>query len=185
MGITIHFKGKLNSPDLTTFFLEEVEDIAKSMEWDYTVFSESNDEKPAPKGLFIQPHPNSELLQFMVDKKGHLRNAVMLEHFEKNKDSTYYNSIKTQFAPIEIHIAVIKLLKYLKQKYISNLQVWDEGDYWQTGDAKLLHEKFDFLNKKLDEFESILNTIEFKVNDTAKSVADKIEQVLKRRWRNK
>ncbi|MCF6358821.1 MAG: hypothetical protein L3J54_13550 [Draconibacterium sp.] len=185
MGITIHFKGKLNSPGLTTPFLEEVEDIAKSMEWNYTVFQESNDEKPAPKGLFIQPHPNSEFLQFMIDKKGHLRNAVMLEYFEENKDSTYYNSIKTQFAPIEIHIAIIKLLKYLKQKYISNLEVWDEGDYWQTGDAKILYEKFDFLNNKLNEFESILNSIEFEKNDTAQSVVDKIEQVLKRRWKKK
>ena len=181
MGITIHFKGKLNTPDLTTSFLEEVEDIAKSMEWNYTVFPESKDGKPAPKGLFIQPHPNSEFLQFMVDTKGHFRNAVMLEYFEENKDSTFYNSIKTQFAPIEIHIAIIKLLKYLKQKYISNIEVWDEGDYWQTGDTKLLHEKFEFLNNKLNEFESILNSIEFEKNDTAQSVADKIEQVLKRR----
>ncbi|MCF6333097.1 MAG: hypothetical protein L3J11_07415 [Draconibacterium sp.] len=116
----------------------------------------------------------------MIDKNGFLRNALMLEHFPHNDEITFLNHTKTQFSPIEIHIAIIKLLKYLQQKYISNLEIWDEGDYWQTGDAVFLKEKMDFLNEKIIQVGDLLNSIEFEESSTAKSVADKIEEVLKR-----
>ena len=180
MGITIHYKGKLNSPDLVDCFLVEVEDIAKSMEWKYTIFSESKEDTTPVKGLFIQPHSKSEFLQFMIDRNGNLRNAIMLEHFEGDHENTYLNHIKTQFTPTEIHVAIIKLLKYLKQKFANNLEVWDEGEYWQTGDAQLLQERFDFLNKKMEEFEKLLDSIPVNPNDTTESISDKIEKVFRK-----
>jgi hypothetical protein len=64
----------------------------------------------------------------MVDKKGFLRNPFMLEISKGDDEFTWFNHIKTQFAPVEIHVAVIKLLKYIQQKYISNLDVYDEGE---------------------------------------------------------
>jgi hypothetical protein len=39
MGITIHYQGKLNQPDLAEEFCEELEDIAKAMEWKYYLIS--------------------------------------------------------------------------------------------------------------------------------------------------
>jgi hypothetical protein len=87
------------------------------------------------------------------------------------------NFIKTQFAPVEIHIAVIKLLKYIQQKYISNLDVYDEGDYWQTGnDQKFLKGKIDFLNAAINHLENVLNSIEFEKDSSAESIADKNEK---------
>ncbi len=136
MGITIHYQGKLNTPDLIDSFCEEVEDIAKSMEWEYTAIDEQKERSAnLLKGLFIKPHKNSELLQLIVDLDGNLRNGFWVDHMKNDDEGSYMNHIKTQFAPIGIHIAVIKLLKYLQQKYISNLDVYDEGDYWQTEDA--------------------------------------------------
>jgi len=185
MGITIHYKGKLNSPDLTDFFLDEVLDIVKSMEWEYTTFTESKNDPIPLKGLFIKPYPKSEFLQFMVDKNGNLRNAILIEHFDDDHETTYINHIKTQYAPIEIHIAVVKLLKYLNQKYIGNLEVWDEGDYWQTADEHHLMEKFKFLNAKIEKFGDILDSISFEENSDAKLIADKIEEVFKKMNLNK
>jgi len=183
MGITIHYKGKLNSSVLIHSFLDEMEDIAQSMEWEYTCFPKHENKKIELTGLFIKPHTKSEFLQFMIDEKGFLRNALAIEHFEPQDETTFINHTKTQYSPNEIHIAIIKLLKYLKKKYISNLEVMDEGDYWNTGDAKILQEKFDFLNKKMYEFGKMLNSIEFDKNDTSSSVADKIETLLKNRWK--
>lgn len=180
MGITIHYKGKLNSTDLNDQFCEELEDIARSMEWTYNSFDFDEKNKTPVKGLFIQPHPKSELLQFMIDKNGFLRNALMLEHFPHDDEITFLNHTKTQFAPIEIHIAIVKLLKYLHQKYIENLDVYDEGDYWQTGDTTLLQERFDFLNVKIAMLEDVFSKIEFKKDSTPESVADKIEEILKK-----
>jgi hypothetical protein len=185
MGITIHYKGKLNSPALTDQFCEELEDITKSMEWKSNSFGFDEKDKSPVKGLFIGPHPESELLQFMIDKNGFLRNALTLKHFPDDNEITFICHTKTQFAPVEIHIAIVKLLKYIQNKYASNLEVYDEGDYWQTENAVLLQEKFDFLNEKIAMLGDVLNSIEFKKDSTPESVADKIEEVLKKMNFNK
>jgi len=88
MGITIHYKGKLNSPELTDSFLEEIEDIAESMKWEYNLFTESENDSTLLKGLFIKPNPKSEFLQFMVDENGNLRNAILVEHFDNDHRHT-------------------------------------------------------------------------------------------------
>lgn len=181
MGITIHYKGKLNSPDLIDPFCEEMEDIARSMEWEYNRFDFdiSKDEIPL-KGLIIKPHKSVEPLQIMFDQSGNLRNSFLVKWLEDENGSTFFNHIKTQFAPIDIHIAVIKLLKYLQQKYMENLEVWDEGNYWQTGNRELLKEKLEFLNAAMDRLEDVLNSIEFEKGSSAESVAEKIEEILKK-----
>jgi hypothetical protein len=138
MGITIHYKGKINSTELIDSFLEEIDDITKSLEWETTSFSGTH----VPKGFFITPHPNAEFIQIMIDQNGHLRNAIMMEHLSGDDETTFLCHTKTQFAPVEVHIAIIKLFKYLKEKYISNLEVYDEGDYWKTSDKKVLQENF-------------------------------------------
>jgi len=181
MGVTIHYKGKLNSADNIDSFCEEMEDIAKSMGWKHTVIDkfDKNDKTPV-KGIIIRPHEKSESLQLISDQHGNLRNVFAFEFAGEDSELTYMNFIKTQFAPVEIHISVIKLLKYIHKKYISNLDVYDEGDYWQTGDPKVLKGKIDFLNTALNHLESVLNSIEFEKDSSAESIADKIEEVLKK-----
>ncbi len=112
MGVTIHYKGNLNSVDDIGSFCEEIEDIAKSMGWKYNSFDLDEKDNTPVKGLFIGPHSKAEMLQLMFDKNGFLRNALMFEHFPHDKKITYLNHFKTQFAPVEIHVAVINLLKY-------------------------------------------------------------------------
>ena len=180
MGVTIHYRGKLNSTDLIDPFCEELKNISIEMEWDYSCFDfNKNTDKIPLKGLFIKPHKSAETLQFMVDQLGNLRNAFLVKHVPDDSASTFFIHVKTQFAPIEIHIAVIKLLKYLQQKYALNLEVWDEGHYGETGNSKILIEKFRFLNEAMDQLEDVLNSIEIEVESTATSVADKIEEILK------
>lgn len=180
MGIAIHYKGKLNSADLIDEFCEEMKDISKSMEWKFNSFDYDEKDKTPVKGLFISPHPEVELLQFMIDKNGYLRNALMVEHFQHDDDITFLNHIKSQFAPIDIHIAVIKLLKYIQQKYVTNLEVYDEGEYWQTEDTALLKEKMNFLSEKIDLFEVALNSIPFEPKESTESIVDKIEEVFRK-----
>ena len=180
MGVTIHYKGKLNSADELDSFCEEMEDITKSMGWKYSAFNFNENDKEPLKGLIIRPHEKSEPLPFMIDKKGFLRNPFMLEISKGDDKFTWYNHTKTQFAPVDVHVAVIKLLKYIQQKYISNLDVYDEGEYWQTGNEKILKRKIDFLNSVMDQLEDVLSTIEIEEGSSAESIVDKIEEVLKK-----
>lgn len=180
MGITIHYQGKLNQPDLADEFCEELEDIARTMDWKYNVINDEPDSKPFPvKGIIVSLHEKSEPLMFTFDPEGNLRNAFMLQFLGEEPDLTWYNHTKTQFAPIDVHVAIVKLMKYLQQKYIENLKVTDEGSYWETGDAGLLKKKMDFLNTKMDELAGLLETLEIEKNETAETLADKIEKLIK------
>ena len=180
MGVTIHYKGKLNSANDIDSFCEEMEDIAISMGWKHTLIDKfDNNDKTPVKGIIIRPHEKSESLQLITDQHGNLRNVFAFEFAGEDSDLTYLNFIKTQFAPVEIHIAVIKLLKYIQKKYISNLDVYDEGDYWQTGDEKILKGKNDFLNEAINQLAKVLDSIEFDKDSSTESIADKIEEVLK------
>ena len=49
----------------------------------------------------------------------------------------------------------------------------------------MLQNKLDFLNARTDQMEDILNSLESNENDNAESVADKIEQILKKLKREK
>ena len=184
MGVTIHYRGKLNSTDLKDSICEELADIAKEMEWELDLISEEEDNV---KGIVMSPHPKSEPLSLLFGADGTLKDFRPYIYNKKNKkkiDDTFA-SIKTQFAPVEIHIAVIKLLKYLKKKYIRNLKVLDEGLYWDTGDEKVLAEKISFLNKMMDKLEGLLNEVNTDENDTAETYLLKLEKLLKEKFGDK
>jgi len=89
-------------------------------------------------------------------------------------------SVKTQFASPEIHVWIVGLLKYLKKRYISDLQVSDEGEYWETGDIRILKEKMDLIGAKLDHISCELSSA--RLSDvsglSAEQIASKIEQLL-------
>jgi hypothetical protein len=115
----------------------------------------------------------------MMDQDGNLRNTIFLANFDEVHDTTYVNHTKTQFAPVDVHIAIIKLLRYIQKKYMVNLEVWDEGDYWEMEYSAILAGRIDFLNYKINFLADALNSVEFEKGTSAESVADKIEEIFR------
>ena len=169
MGITIAYKGRLNNPDLVYSFCKELSDIADKMNWEYQILDEDFDkqntayldrESPqlcikghlALKGISIKIHPELGSLSFYFDKYGNIKNIVqmIMNETDVNGENTF-EFIKTDYAPVEVHIIVVKLLRYIKETYVSDLYVEDESTYWETGDVTILYEKMEFFKKKIDE----------------------------------
>lgn len=150
MGITIHYKGKIRKMNLIDELCDELIDIAKTMNWKSSDLIFDKEDKI--KGVSIILHEKSESLDFFfnIDDGGlrNIMNVITKEAYNPNEPEWAF--IKTQFAPPEVHATVVKLLKYIKKKYIPNLKVNDEGDYWETGDIKILKEKLKFLSNKID-----------------------------------
>ena len=195
MGITIHYKGKLNKPDLLNTFCYEIKDIAKDMNWSFNILNNDLNKPNSSymdedgyikghiplRGVNVIIHPKAESLSFLFDKNGNLRNILMMTYKNGKESEASYIFIKTQFAPIEIHITIIKLLEYVKRKYISNLEVIDEGNYWETRDKKILEEKSSFLNKKIDQIGNIISEIKVDGADSPETILRKIEDVLNKK----
>jgi hypothetical protein len=162
MGITIHYSGQLKAAKLLPTLIEELEDIAKIYNWSTHSFNtkyendvfktEDNNED---YGMVIKV-PECEPIVFIFDHAGYLYSPWLKQYFTERM-YTHNISTKTQFAGADIHTKIIGLLKYLDKKYLDNLTVIDEGEYWQTGNKKLLDEKIDFLKDKINTLTDFIN----------------------------
>jgi len=179
MGITIHYKGTIDKVDKIESFVKEMSDISEEMGWTYNII---NDKEKHLTGIIIKPHEKSESLSFLFDPDGRIRNFTCLLFDDIDDEVSNIAFLKTQYAPLDIHIAVIKLLKYVKSKYISDLYVFDEADYWETMDENILREKMEFLASRIELMRDIFNSHseEFGQTKSVEQLADKIEEVLKK-----
>jgi len=182
MGVTIHYKGRINDPVIINSLIDEISDICEDMKWEYTIIEkEENDiDHPPIQGIVFSIHEECEPVGFIFDKNGRLRSPISIPFYEENDKHQLVVSVKTQFSSPDIHIVLIKLLRYIKSKYIENLEVTDEGEYWETSNKARLKYLFDFLNEKLNIICDILegNKNKFSKSDSPEQIADKIEELL-------
>jgi hypothetical protein len=174
MGITIGYRGQLKSPELIDKICRALKEIANLMEWEYTILDEDFDKPPdiklevnengceiaghpALKGIDLNVRKDCSSFSFFFDLNGILRDPVQMPDETDENEDLPFSFVKTQFASPEIHIIIVKLLRYLKEKYFQRFEVIDEGKYWETGDEDLLAEKMEFLSKKMDAFAQALD----------------------------
>lgn len=146
MGVTIYFTGTLRSAtDLAV-----VRSIASkwAAHWQSEVIDASDPGKELIRvrggevciyespvtGVMVMPHPDAEPLLFEFDED------LYVQHF-----------CKTQFAPAQVHVEIIEMLRELAPVF-ETFDVKDEGRYWETGDR-------DHLEKQLALGLALINKI--------------------------
>ena len=203
MGITIHYRGKMENIAHFPSLKDELIDIAKIMDWQWHELDEDLF-KPAGarlvvkdgqaeisghlplKGLSIKLHADCESFDLYFDKDGNLSAPLLFIMVNEGsiKEEEAFLSVKTQFAPAEVHIAVVNLLRFLKKRYIPNLEVHDEGGYWETSDKEKLIEKMKFLDEKMDLVAKALSEIQIEnardlsLEELAKIIEEKLKKKL-------
>jgi len=189
MGLTIYYKGKLKNPDIVKLLIDEIQDIAVSMDWNYQIIDEDWSKPDTSfidaqgylqghfplKGIILKIHPRCEPLSLFFDPSGYIRNQFIMA-FAKNEITWEYT--KTQFAPVEVHIAIIKLLKYLSKKYFGEFDVKDEGEFWDSEDQELLVAKHASLDAFIKAFGDHLEQVLADETIPNLSLIKKIERVL-------
>jgi hypothetical protein len=166
MGITIHYHGGLDDPAQLEAALAMLREECERRHWPYRAHDfeargtfETYSDRSVPgdlpglddgvvetgfveldtrwRGLVIAPHPESESLALMFDLgSGRL---MMLMSSEGRRSLSYDLSVKTQFAPVETHVAVCEVLHRLQQEFgRENLHVDDESGYFDSGDLEPL-----------------------------------------------
>ena len=133
MGVTIHYAGRLRDQAAYRQLMAVAETFAAQQGWKVAPGREGT-----TRGLIIQPHESSEPVWLEFDGELHVQ-----------------ASTKTQFAPTRIHIEIIELLRAI-QPFFLELKVYDEGDYWETGDPARLQSRLDVLNAAMGVLERAL-----------------------------
>lgn len=145
MGVTIHFEGYAKSMS----DINKILSIAKSFAVDNNMLykdvskesgilerlinEEEADYTGPVFGLNISPHESAEQLKI-----------------EFGDDLFMQDYCKTQFAPIEIHVAIIELFKKI-EPYFSTINLFDEGEFWEKGDIELLNSNLLFIEREIDK----------------------------------
>ena len=100
-------------------------------------------------------------------------------------DPYYYTSFtKTQYAGPDAHMAIIKLLRYLENKYFSAFELQDEGMYWETMDEKILRNQFLKYEFALNALTAALSNMKAIPGETPDSLAERIEGELNKRLKS-
>lgn len=166
MGLSIHYSGEFKQGASLCSMIEEVKDIAELHGWGYHVFEENFNIDALGKKSYSQEiygirftPPDCETVSIEFLSNGRMSSLMLLNFYGQSEvqaehEYLYMISVKTQYAGIEIHKLIIHLFKYLSKKYFTNFKFSDEGQYWETGDEKLLQEVFNRYDNLINSFSS-------------------------------
>ncbi len=98
----------------------------------------------------------------------------------KNKVWSCQGFTKTQYAVefVKCHLLVIRALEYLKENSF-DVEVFDEGKYWETKDLKVLAEQINKYTSLLTSFSDQLKEFSQKTGMPYKAEIDKCKNIMK------
>ena len=182
MGVTIHYRGRLANPARLPDLIQAVQEAVRRLDWPYLLVDErilgsaeilvyrpeaAEEEQwgfeTAPvddrwRGVIVQP-PGCESLWLTCNRSGQLI-AYRTSALSYTTPGHYFAvdrlSTKTQGGGPEVHIAVCDLLR-LAISHGAELEVSDEGGYWETGDRAELDRLLALLDAAIDGMATALD----------------------------
>ncbi|MEO6135025.1 MAG: hypothetical protein ABIP35_07725 [Ginsengibacter sp.] len=179
MGLSIHYSGYIFNKEMLDPLIEEVSDLCKTLNWSTHVFDDDE-----IKGVSFAPE-GSEPVFLTFNHAGRTLSPTSIitkdiyDGIALDKELMFTTSTKTQFAGIDAHIAIIRLLKHLSKKYLKDFTLFDEGSYWETSDEKILQKQFDNYNAAMDIFCEAFKDVPAIANETPESLGDRLERLLR------
>ncbi len=181
MGLSIHYQGGIDRIADIPQFIEELEDIADSMHW---MSQRINDEEADPnfRGIIVNPKGKCEPLCFIFDRQGRMRGLMdLITNQVEPSEYSYYLATKIQSAETETHVWIIGLLRYLQKRYLSDLKVEDEGDYWETENLETLQQKKQFLQSMIEQLsDALAKSDPLPENSSTGDIVAQIEAIVKK-----
>lgn len=191
MGLTFHYNGRFNKKASLSKMISEVIDIVEACKWEYRVyerdFPKNNDAEDFYNDLiygisFSPPECEPVWLCFLSNRR--MSSPLHLQGWgnatdPSEKEYLYMLFTKTQFAGEDTHKYIIELFRYLeKQGYFENLQIQDEGEYWETGDENHLKERFDRYREIFNGFSFVLENVPKKTDESYESYFSRLMKII-------
>jgi hypothetical protein len=182
----LHYSGVLLHAGLIDELVEETKDICRSHGWPGRLIDISGFTRI--RGLEFTPEGCQPIyLTFLLD--GHLSSPVrfMYPDIFGEEENLFHGKrwiyVQTQDATQEIHLAVVQLFEYLKQKYFHRFDIRDEIRYG-------IDEVTNFRQAQDDLLSGVLGFNAFEDHDTRSSfytsgLPDKIRKLLSRKRRKR
>jgi len=159
MSTTVHYFGKIKSPEAIRELQEEFREIAQVSGWAHEavdhVFTQEG-ELPVGRltlrGIRVTLNKTTTPLQLTFDKDGYLSHIYYEKALfdlkpakeggpERQVLHQVHTSTGIRSGDASSHITVVKLLDYVKKRYVPNLEVIDNTGYWYSRDESVLAPK--------------------------------------------
>lgn len=159
MSTTVRYFGKIKNPEALRELRDELQEIAQVSGWAYEkvdhLFTQAENPDAARltlKGIRLTLSKSMSPLQMTFDKDGYLSHiyyeTIMTENplragVEKTTQVLHqiHTSTTWKGADHQDHIRLVKLLDYVKKKYVPNLEVIDNTGYWSGRDESVFQAK--------------------------------------------
>ena len=194
MGLTIHYHGRIADKQKLPQLIEELEEISKVHGWNYHILEREFPIGDYPEdehdgnlyGIVFSP-PGSEPVSFTFLRNGRMCGPMQLNCWgestnQKELGYLYMNSTKTQYAGSEIHKMVIGIFRYIVPRFLSDFEMMDEAEYWETKDDKLLAENFRINTELINGFADALSE---NSKHKGENIESFIERVIREFWEKK
>jgi hypothetical protein len=191
MGLSFHYSGSLITPELLPELVAEVRDIAEVLEWPYCIYNQdlkgtnfgSNIFNDNIYGISFTP-PECEPVFISFLSNGKMSSPMLLQSLGRTPNHVeskylYIISVKTQFAGIEIHKAVVQLFRYLNLKYFAFFKMIDEGNFWETSDEKVLETNFQRYSELFKNFSSDLGKHPLKASESVETYMVRLLKIIR------
>jgi hypothetical protein len=153
MGVTIAYRGRL--ADLTRIedFEDRLVDFALEIGGLARIWRSWADDNPGRmvRGVIMDLAPGHESTSLLVSPEGWLTGLTDIEDAENGRlKEPPWCFVKTQFGPVEGHVALVEMFAALKREFLLDLEVSDEGGYWETRDFADLVRKRSLTKQAID-----------------------------------
>jgi hypothetical protein len=144
MGITIAYRGRLVDCARIEDFEDRLVDCALEIGALAQIWRSWADDNPERmvRGVILGLAPGQESTSLLLSPEGWLIGLTDIQDAEDGRlEEPPWCLIKTQFGPVEGHVALVELLAALKREFLPDLEVSDDGGYWETRDLAELVRK--------------------------------------------
>jgi hypothetical protein len=153
MGITIAYRGQLSDLTKVDDFEDRLVDLALQLGGQVQIWRSWTDDDPGRmvRGVLLNLAPGQETTSLLVSPEGWLIGMAEIENAEEGRLSEPpLCFVKTQFGPIDGHVALVEMFAQLKRNFLPDLEVWDDGGYWEKRDFTDLVRKFSLTQRAID-----------------------------------
>ncbi len=135
MGISIAYRGRIADLARLEDFEDRVIDHAVEIGASARVWRSWPDDQLERqlRGVILTVAPGQEATSLVVSPEGWLVSLIDLEDAENGRlGEPPWCFVKTQYGPVEGHVALVEMLAALKREFLPDLEVHDDGGYWET-----------------------------------------------------
>jgi hypothetical protein len=153
MGVTVHYRGRLADLTRVEDFEDRLLDFALEVGGQAQIWRTHADDNPqrVVRGVILDLAPGLESTSLLLSPEGWLIGLTDIEGAERGTlTEPPWCFTKTQFGPMEGHVALVEMFAALQREFLPDLEVSDEGGYWQTRDLAELTRRHSQVQKAID-----------------------------------